>query len=141
MEKGTTTLKRELKDSRSFDEYRKRNAQDMHYPPLADYLTQQLHARGLHVGEVLQNAVMERPYGTKLLRGTRPFTERDKVLALALSIGLSPEETDTALKYGRFAPLSPRGRDAAVLFALEQHYSVMQLNDLLEAQGWELLHT
>ena len=57
----------------------------------------------------------------------------EKILSLALAMKLSPKETDYLLYYAGHNKLYARNeRDAVIAFALENHKTVLQTNELLK---------
>lgn len=105
----------------------------------AGYLGWLIEERQVKKSELFNAAVIERSYGYQILKGRR-LPSRDKVLALALSLKLSLEET------GRLLSLSDNGalyanvkRDAVIIYCLARHMSVMDTNLLLAQHGYQSL--
>ncbi|CCK84793.1 Putative uncharacterized protein [Lactobacillus equicursoris DSM 19284 = JCM 14600 = CIP 110162] len=105
----------------------------------AGYLGQLIEERQVKKSELFNAAAIERSYGYQILKGRR-LPSRDKVLALALSLQLSLEET------GRLLSLSDNGalyanvkRDAVIIYCLARHMSVMDTNLLLAQHGYDSL--
>lgn len=105
----------------------------------AGYLGRLIEERQVKKSELFNVATIERSYGYQILKGRR-LPSRDKVLALALSLQLSLEET------GRLLSLSDNGalyanvkRDAVIIYCLARHMSVMDTNLLLAQHGYDSL--
>lgn len=74
---------------------------------------------------------ISKSYGYQLLRGERT-PGRDILLRTALVLRLSLKETQRLLAMGSCGALYPRvRRDAAVIFALNQHMTLLETEDLL----------
>lgn len=66
--------------------------------------------------------------------------DRKMLLAVALALNFSVDETQHLLKYAKEAELYPRSNfDAIIIFALEKKYSVVKTNILLYEKNCELL--
>ena len=80
---------------------------------------------------MIQQAQIDRTYGYQLFNGTRR-PSRDKVLQLALGMGLSLEETQHLLQAAGRSPLYPRlKRDAVLIFCLKNGYDLMETQEML----------
>ena len=65
---------------------------------------------------------------------------RDKVIALCLAMGLTPEEAHSLLCHTGFSDIYPKNRrDSVLIFALERKLTVLETNELLYELGEELL--
>ena len=95
--------------------------------------------RGMVPERVIQRAQIDRTYGHQLFNGTRR-PSRDKVIQLALGLGLSLEETQQLLQAAGRSPLYPRlKRDAALIFCLKNGYDMMETQEILEKHEISLL--
>lgn len=113
--------------------------EDYALPPLSEYLSELLEARGLTVREAIRACNLERSYGYQLFNGTRRPT-RDTLLTLALALRLSEAETQRLLKIGERRTLYARDRrDAAVLYALTHDLGLEGADKLLRSLGEEAL--
>ena len=78
-------------------------------------------------------------------RNTPPKTlknnpSRNMLIAVALALRFSLDETQHLLKYAGEAELYPRTNfDAVIIFALEKKYSLVETNILLDEKNCELL--
>nr|WP_325247464.1 hypothetical protein [uncultured Oscillibacter sp.] len=78
-------------------------------------------------------ASISKSYGYQILRGERT-PGRDILLRTALVLRLSLKETQRLLAVGGCGALYPRvRRDAAVIFALNQHMTLLETEELLSS--------
>lgn len=88
---------------------------------------------------VIIRAQIDRTYGHQLFNGTRN-PSRDKALQLAFGLQLSVEETQSLLCAASKNPLDPRSRrDAVILFALKEHWGMMDVQEALDQYHLPLL--
>ena len=112
---------------------------DYALPPLTEYLSALLEARGLTVREIIRACNLERSYGYQLFNGNRRPT-RNILLALALVLHLPEAEAQRLLKIGGRQALYVRNRrDAAVLYALTHGLELEGAEELLHSLGEEAL--
>lgn len=100
-----------------------------------DYIDQHV----LSKSEICESSGIERSYFYHILSGTKQ-PGRDKVLRMCIAAGMSTAETDTALKCSGEATLYAKNmHDAVILFALNNHLSVTDTNELLDSYALPLL--
>ena len=88
---------------------------------------------------VIQRAQIDRTSGHQLFNGTRR-PSRDKVLQLAISLGLSLEETQQLLQAAGRSPLYPRlKRDAVILYGIGKKLPILTVQENLTKYGLTLL--
>ena len=86
---------------------------------------------GLSVPEWIAAADISKSYAYQVLRGER-IPSRDILLRTALVLRLSLKEAQRLLAVGGCGALYPKiRRDAAVIFALNQHMTLLETEDLL----------
>ncbi len=79
--------------------------------------------------------LLEASYGYQIFNGRRKPT-RIILLRFAIIFELNLEETQQLLKMGQKQELYPRIRfDAAVIYGIEHHYSIEEVEDLLSEVG------
>ncbi len=111
--------------------------EDYDLPPLSEYLSALLEARGLTVREAIRACNLDRNYGYQLFNGTRRPT-RNTLLMLALALHLPEAEAQRLLKIGARQVLYARNRrDAAVLYALNHDLGLEGADELLCSLGEE----
>lgn len=99
---------------------------------IRDYFADLLSAHGLHAHEAVRGAELDKDFGRQLLIGER-MGRRDYYIQLAFGMKLSVEETQSMLSYLGIGPLyALRKRDAAVMYALKEGFSLMDTQLLLD---------
>ena len=100
-------------------------------PTCAQVLQELLEQAGVSAPEWIAAADISKSYAYQVLRGER-IPGRDILLRTALSLSLSLKETQRLLMVGGCGALYPKiRRDAAVIFALNQHMTLLETEDLL----------
>ena len=100
-------------------------------PACAQVLQNLLEQAGLSVPEWIAAADISKSYAYQVLRGERT-PGRDILLRTALALRLSLKEVQRLLAVGGCGALYPKiRRDAAVIFALNQHMTLLETEDLL----------
>lgn len=137
--KDTGELLSELKSEKNPADWRKRN-QDEFIMPLHEFLGKLMTEKHLTKQEVIERSGLNREYGYHILSGTRKKPSRQKILALAVAMGLDLDEVQYLLRYAQQGVLYPRNQwDAVIISAIEQNLSVMQTNELLHSLGETVL--
>ncbi|MBQ4404806.1 MAG: helix-turn-helix transcriptional regulator [Selenomonadaceae bacterium] len=137
--KNTGDLFAELKEEKNLDGWRNRNREEF-TAPLDEYFKKLLAEKNLERSEVIDRSGLNREYAYHILSGKRKNPSRQKILALAIALGLNLEETQYLLRYARHGALYPRNAwDAVIISAIEQKLSVMQTNELLHSLGETIL--
>lgn len=99
--------------------------------PFSQVLRDLLKQAGLSATGWMAAANISKSYGYQILRGERT-PGRDILLRTAVVLRLSLEETQRLLAVGGCGALYPRvRRDAAVIFALNQHMNLLEAEELL----------
>ena len=139
-EKVTTdTLLKRLFRTKNLTAFLRRNEANLSPADFQTLLRALSDERGLSPERVIQQAQIDRTYGHQLFNGTRR-PSRDKVLQLALGMGLSLEETQHLLQAAGRSPLYPRlKRDAALIFCLKNGYDMMETQETLGKNDISLL--
>ncbi len=119
---------------------RSREAEDMSFlrgpdyacPPMPIYINGLLAERGLTTKDAIRDLGLDKSYGYQLFNGTRRPT-RALLIRLAVLLELDLAGTNRLLQIGGKPPLYPRVReDAAVIFAIDRHLPLEQLDAMLE---------
>lgn len=128
----TNTLLNRLKRQKDFQGFVKDNKEEFINVPLSDHLHKLCESRGLRPSQVIGNAQIERTYGHQIFNGTR-IPSRDKLIQIALGLGLTFDEAQDLLKKaGKGMLYAKVERDAACIFGFHHKMSVMEVQDLLE---------
>ena len=98
---------------------------------LPDYLRKTIKDKNLSSSEVIKRSRIERTYCYQILNG-RKRPGRDKLVALALAMNLSFEETQQLLSVANLGILYARSkRDSILIYAINNKMSVLDTNVLL----------
>ena len=128
---STDSLLKKILRTKNLNSFLQRNEQYLRPEAFPEMLRSFCDKRGLVPERVIQRAQIDRTYGHQLFNGTRR-PSRDKVLQLAISLGLSLEETQQLLQAAGRSPLYPRlKRDAALIFCLKNGYDMMETQETL----------
>lgn len=98
-DKDTKQLEHELSEADSVEEFFAENGAHLRHLTLAEYLGQLLEEKGLTKAEVVRRSNLDQVYGYHIFSGYKKSPSKEKVLALALALGLSPEEAQRLLYY------------------------------------------
>lgn len=136
---GTSTLLGKIFKAANLRSYLDENENSFVTPTLAEYLETLCKERNMVREHVIGRAGIERGFGHQLFRGARK-PSRDNVLRLAFGFGLTVEETQALLRAARRTLLYPRiKRDAAILYGLAHHNTIMEIQASLNDLGLTLL--
>ncbi len=128
----TTFLLQELRESKSIYHYLQENQEIFSSHVFAEYLCHLISRNNISKSEFAFQSGLSKSYVYAILSGVRPAPSRNRVILMALSVKARLEEAQNLLIYSEYTPLSPKvQRDAAVIFAIEQQLSALQLSDLL----------
>ena len=130
--KDTQQLENELSAADDVKNFLDENAENFRKYTLAEYLRRLLDEKNLVKAKVIRDSQLDEGYAQHIFGG-RKNPSREKILSLALAMKLSPAETNYLLYYAGHNKLYARNeRDAVFVFALENHKTVLQTNELLE---------
>ena len=133
MPKDTRELQNELKKAEGLENFLVDNQKDFRRYTLAEYLERLLKEKNLSKGEVIEKSQLERLYAYHIFAGRKKNPSREKVIAIALAMALTPEETQYLLYYAGAPQLYVRNPlDSVLWYALENHMSVVDTNIMLE---------
>ncbi len=133
--KRTDELLKNLHSSTDINTYLKDN--DTHITDIEfhDYLNQLLSERNLTKSSVINASNIQKNYGYQIFDGSKK-PSRDKVLALALAMSLTLEDTNRLLHLSNNGILYPKlKRDSIIIFAIEKNYKLIYLNIMLDEMG------
>ena len=130
-DKDTDQLRHELRESDDVKKFLDDNAENFRQFTLAEYLKHLLNDKHLTRAQVIRDSQLDEGYANHIFGG-RKNPSREKIFALALAMKLSSKETDYLLYYSGHEKLYARNeRDDVIAFALDNHKSVLETNDLL----------
>lgn len=106
---------------------------------IREYFAALLDRHGLTVAEAVKRADLDKDFGRQILIGER-MARRDYYIRLAIGMGLSFPETQSMLNFVGHGPIyAVRERDAAVLYAIQRGYNLMQTQYLLDEHDLPVL--
>ena len=133
MPKDTAELVNELRTAKGLEGFLVDNQKDFRQYTLAEYLQKLLDEKQLSKMEVIESSHLERLYAYHIFAGRKKNPSRQKVIALALAMGLMPEETQYLLYYAGAEQLYVRNPwDSILWFALDHHMTVVDTNIMLQ---------
>lgn len=136
---NTNTLMKRLFKANDLDVYLQGNDSYLQAPDFYTLLKSYCEQREMLPAHVIEQSQIERTYGHQLFNGTRR-PSRDKVIQLALGLGLSVDETQRLLRAAGKSQLYPRlKRDAVILYALQKKLPILTVQENLTKYGLTLL--
>ena len=133
MPKDTAELQNELRTAEGLEGFLVDNQKDFRQYTLAEYLQKLLDEKQLSKMEVIANSRLERIYAYHIFAGRKKNPSRQKVIALALAMGLAPEETQYLLYYAGAEQLYVRNPwDSILWFALDHHMTGVDTDLMLQ---------
>ena len=140
MRKSTEDLLEELQNENcKIDEYLKGNGESFFYDKIKDFWETAIEKSGYSKSNIINKSDFSYCYFYDVING-RKIPGRDKIIRLILTMHLSVDECQEALRISGRSALYPRiRRDAIILFAISNGYSIYQLSELLADAGEEPL--
>ena len=139
MKKSTQELFDLMKKTQAFDTYMEITKEERVETTVSAALEKLLEEKNINKSKCLEASGLDRTYAYQIFSGIKT-PSRDKLLALCLGMGLTLEETQTLLKQTGYPPLYPRTeRDCAIIHALYQNLTIVNLNELLYEMGLEII--
>ena len=127
----SATVKHNLKNALSFDDFLARNNAHMLDQSLSEYLNTLLAQKGLRRADVIRDADLDKGYVHQIFNGDKK-PSREKLLSLAFGMHLNEEETQRMLKLAGHSELYARvKRDALILFAIQRGMSLTDTDKAL----------
>ena len=140
MRKSTEDLLEELQNENcKIDEYLKGNGESFVYDKIKDFWEAAIEKSGYSKSNIINKSDFSYCYFYDVING-RKIPGRDKIIRLILTMHLSVDECQEALRISGRSALYPRiRRDAIILFGISNGYSIFQLSELLADAGEEPL--
>lgn len=130
---NTTTdkLGAKLKETHDIHQFLKNNQDIFVNIDLSNYLEHLLKQKNLTKAQVIHQSGLPTTYTYKIFSGERATTKA-RILALAIAMNLSIDETNHLLIHAHHSQLYPRDSwDAVIIYALQNHLNVIKTNILL----------
>lgn len=139
MVKDTVELLKELKNYSDFNKFLNNNNEEITKKELSKCLTQLLEKHNIKKSEAVKRSEINEIYAYQIFAGSR-IPERNKLLCIAIGMGLDLNEVQTLLKTTGYAPLYVKiPFDCAVAFGIYQKKNLLEINRLLYDYGLETL--
>ncbi len=140
MKKTTEELLKLLEKQKDVYHFLDDNEEEFVEFQVKEYLNEVLEKKGLKRADVVKNSGLDRSYVYHIFSGERENPSRNKMLAICIAMDLTTEETQRLLRALTLPILYPRNqRDSIILFGLNHHLSVMEVNEHLYELSFELL--
>lgn len=132
-QKDTDKLLELLKKSGNIDCYLKENADFLLDCTLKEYLNALIEDKKLTIAQVSRDSDLSDRYCYQFLSPSNPrVPSREVLICLCIGMKLNLDETQTALKIAKYAPLYPKDeRDSIIIFGIEKSHSLMEINNAL----------
>ena len=138
MKKSTAQLLELFKKTSNIKDSLNSNSEELICDNPYKYLEEMIEQKGLKKSDIIRKSEIERHYAYQIFSGVRKAS-RDKIIMLCFGMGLNEEETQRMLKTFSMPTLYARNRrDSVVIFAIENHLSVIELNELLFEMNLDL---
>ena len=140
MEKTTSELLNILKSKKSYNEFFEEEVGELSFASISDYLEILINEKKLKKSEVIKKSNLDKNYAYQIFNGTKTNPSRDKMLMLAIGMGLNLEETRKLLKICQLSDLYVRDpRDSIIIFSLDKGATLMETNEKLHDFSLEIL--
>ena len=134
----TDNLLKELKNAKDINAFLNNNEKKFINETPCSLLNEILLSKNTNIPQVIKNS-SSGDYVYKIFNGTRK-PSRQILLTIAFGLKLSLEETQLLLRVSKLALLDSRDkRDSIIIYALVNHLSVFQTDDLLAENGFVTL--
>lgn len=136
----TDELENQLSDIDSFSDYIENNNDELIFDTeLAEYLEKLIKETGCKKTDIIKQTNLNRAYIYQIFEG-RKKPSRDKLIAIAIGMGLDFDILQNLLKYAGMRPLYARDlRDSVIIFSVKRGYSFNETNCALYEQGLKIL--
>lgn len=130
---STEELNHQIEEATNIEDFLNANREYMLSGSLSQHLTALLAEKKISKADVVRGSLLDRAYVYQIFSGERR-PSRDKLLALSFGLRLTADETQKLMKLSGNRELYARDqRDAIILFALQHHKTIMETNELLDA--------
>lgn len=106
---------------------------------IKEYLNVLIKEKHMTKTEVFEKACIKKFVGFGFLNKDNPRKpSRNNILAMLIVMNCNLDETQTALKIAKYAPLYPKDeRDSIIIFGIENSYSINDIEQDLYEHGFE----
>lgn len=140
-QKDTDKLLELLRKSGSIDSYLQENSDFLLDCTIKEYLNTLIKDKKLTIAQVSRDSDLSDRYCYQFLSPSNPRNpSREVLLCLCIGMHLNFDETQTALKIAKYAPLYPKDeRDSIIIFGIENSQSLMEINNNLYEHNFKCL--
>ncbi len=111
---------------------------NIHSRTFTEELEHIMNEKKMNKSTLLSKTLLDRNYGYQILQGTRQ-PSKDKVIQLCLALNCNLEDTNRLLILSNNPVLySKNKKDALFIYALSNKLTVMESNELIYSNGYEL---
>ena len=126
----TTELLHKLSTAKDIKFFLNEYEQEFRSISFSEFLNDIIYDKELTPAEVAKKSG-QGEYVYKVIRGERK-PSRDVIIAIAVGMTLSLDETKLLLRIAKWAMLDPRDkRDSIIIYSIKEKHTIDQLNDLL----------
>ena len=127
----TDKLLGRLLSENEIDSYIKENEKYLINYSVSDYLNYIQNKIGMTKPEIFRKAEMNEIYGYQIFGGKRTAS-RDKLLSIAIAMGLTLDEVNKLMKIAGYATLYAKSkRDSIIIYSILNKLTVRELNEML----------
>jgi transcriptional regulator with XRE-family HTH domain len=128
-----------ITETRHIDEFLQEHEDEIKNIDLQTYLYELMERAGMTIPQIIEKASISRSLTYQIFSGQRS-PNRNLLIRLALVMKLDVTETQRLLRIAKKGELYPRiQRDAAIIFCIQNKYSLIDTNELLESLGEAIL--
>lgn len=132
MKKRTDELLEILKKKTDIDSFIEEHEDEFENKSLSQLLNEILCDCGIEKAEVVRRSNLDKTYAYQMFSGIKSNPSRDKIIMLCIAMNATLKDVQTLLQKAEYPSLYPRKRrDSALIFAFEQHLSLIETNELL----------
>lgn len=112
---------------------------NIHSRTFTEELEHLMNDKKMNKSTLLNKTLLDKNYGYQILQGTRQ-PSKDKVIQLCLALSCNIEDTNRLLILSNNPILySKNKKDALFIYALSKKLTVMETNELIYSNGYELM--
>lgn len=140
MEKSTGELLQILKSKKTYEEFLKEEIGELYFSSIGEYLEMMLTKKKMKKSEVIEKSNLDKNYAYQIFNGNKKNPSRDKLIMLAIGMGMTIEETRKLLKLSGHSDLYIRSvRDAAIIFCIMNKKGIIETNEMLSDMSLDIL--
>lgn len=140
-QKDTDKLLELLRKSGSIDSYLQENSDFLLDCTIKEYLNTLIKDKKLTIAQVSRDSDLSDRYCYQFLSPSNPRNpSREVLISLCIGMHLNLDETQTAMKIAKYAPLYPKDeRDSIIIFGIENSQSLMEINNNLYEHNFKCI--